>query len=65
MALVNNNAALLVTDVEAPVKLVGEVMDTINNEQLLEELTTNIGKMAFENAADAIAAQVIDLIAGK
>lgn len=62
MALVNNRAALLVTDREASEKLVDTMLDTISNEQLLSELRANIAKMARNNAAEHIANEVMKLI---
>lgn len=62
MALVNSRAALLVTDAEAHGKLVDTALGTISSPDVLEELKSNIGRMARHNAAEAIAAEVMRLI---
>ncbi len=65
MALVNYNAAVLVKDIEAKEKLKDEILRLINSESEKEKLATNISKLALNNAADIIAAEVINLASNK
>lgn len=62
MALVNQNAALLVKDMEAKNKLVPQVLEVLDDELLLTKLRRNISKMAFNDSAQIIADEVIKLI---
>ncbi|HLU83991.1 MAG TPA: undecaprenyldiphospho-muramoylpentapeptide beta-N-acetylglucosaminyltransferase, partial [Vicingaceae bacterium] len=55
MALVNQNAALLVKDMEAKNKLVPQVLEVLDDELLLTKLRRNISKMAFNDSAEIIA----------
>lgn len=61
MALVNYNAAVLVKDSEASIKLKGEILRLINSSEEREKLAYNISKLALHNAADIIAAEIINL----
>lgn len=65
MALVNYNAAVLVKDVEAKEKLKDEILRLINSESEKDKLAVNISKLALNNAADIIAAEVINLASSK
>lgn len=62
MALVNQNAALLVNDMEAKNKLVPQVLEVLDDELLLTKLRRNISKMAFNDSAEIIADEVMKLI---
>ena len=62
MALVNQNAALLVKDMEAKNKLVPQVLEVLDDELLLTKLRRNISKMAFNDSAEIIADEVMKLI---
>lgn len=62
MALVNQNAALLVKDMEAKNKLVPQVLEVLDDELLLTKLRRNISKMAFNDSAEIIADEVIKLV---
>jgi len=62
MALVNENAAIIVKDVEAREKLVGETINLINNEEKISELSENISKLKKENSDHKIAEEVLKLI---
>ncbi len=62
MALVEKNAAVLVTDAEAREKLVTEMLGLIRNEAKCEELAKEILHFARKNAAKEIADEVIKLI---
>lgn len=62
MALVNHNAAVLVTDSDAPENLGNEVVELMNNEDKLLKLSVNIISFGRPNAADTIANEVFKLI---
>lgn len=61
MALVNYNAAVLVKDSEAKQILKNEILRLMNSQNEREKLANNISKLALTNAADIIAAEVINL----
>jgi UDP-N-acetylglucosamine--N-acetylmuramyl-(pentapeptide) pyrophosphoryl-undecaprenol N-acetylglucosamine transferase len=62
MALVNENAALMVKDVEAKDSLVSESLKLIYDEQLCDKLSVNIGKWAKPNATEEIVDEIEKLI---
>jgi UDP-N-acetylglucosamine--N-acetylmuramyl-(pentapeptide) pyrophosphoryl-undecaprenol N-acetylglucosamine transferase len=62
MALVNKEAAVLVTDKEATEKLVSEALKLMFDEQLCVKLTDNIGKLAKPNATNEIVDEIEKLI---
>ena len=61
MALVNQNAALMVRDVEANQKLVAIALETLQNNTFLCTLGQNASKMAYKDSALTIAKEVIKL----
>ena len=61
MALVNNNAAVLVKDNEAEQNLVDIALQLINDEDQCTMLGENIGKMALPNADEIIAREVLKI----
>jgi UDP-N-acetylglucosamine--N-acetylmuramyl-(pentapeptide) pyrophosphoryl-undecaprenol N-acetylglucosamine transferase len=61
MALVGQDAAILVKDSEVKKLLVAEVTELMKNEDKKRELTSNIRKLAKEEAAMDIAKQIIEL----
>jgi UDP-N-acetylglucosamine--N-acetylmuramyl-(pentapeptide) pyrophosphoryl-undecaprenol N-acetylglucosamine transferase len=61
MALVEKDAALYVKDSEAPEKLIPLALETVYNDQQLNNLHTNILKLALPDSADIIADEVIKL----
>lgn len=61
MALVNQEAALLVRDIEAENQLINTAIALINDTQRLEKLHTNTLAMAQTNSATRIAQEVIKL----
>jgi UDP-N-acetylglucosamine--N-acetylmuramyl-(pentapeptide) pyrophosphoryl-undecaprenol N-acetylglucosamine transferase len=61
MALVNNNAAILVKDIEAKDTLVKAVLDLVDNEEMQHTLSKNIAKMAIPNAAELIVDELLKL----
>lgn len=62
MALIKNNAALMIEDREAVKKLVPEAIALLNDSFKLNAYTENISKMAFKNSADVIADEIIKMI---
>jgi len=61
MALVNRQAALFVSDADAPDKLIGMAIDTVSDDALLQSLAANVLKMALPNSAEIIAKEVLKL----
>jgi UDP-N-acetylglucosamine--N-acetylmuramyl-(pentapeptide) pyrophosphoryl-undecaprenol N-acetylglucosamine transferase len=61
LALVSENAALMVTDAEAVEKLIDEALALLKNEETKKELILNIGKMAMPNADEVIAKEVLEI----
>lgn len=61
MALVNKQAAILVTDIEAKSKLVSEAIQLVNNYNKQQTLKTNMKQLAFLNSANIIAKEVLKL----
>ncbi len=61
LALVNKNAALYVKDTEAKEQLIGKAIETVNQSELLNNLSKNIAKLAFTDSANVIAKEVIKL----
>ena len=61
LALVNKNAAVLVRDNEAAEKLIPTAVELINDDQRLNELHTNVLKLAQKDSAKRIAEEVIAL----
>ncbi len=59
MALVKNNAALLVKDAEAEEILIKQTLDLIKNSNLRKTLSQNIKKMALTDSAEKIADEII------
>ena len=61
LALVNKNAALYVKDADANDKLLDTAIATVNQAELLKNLSTNIAELAFTDSANVIAKEVIKL----
>jgi len=61
MALVNKNAAVLVRDADAAEQLVPTALELINDKNRLEQLHTNVLKLAQTDSAKRIAEEVIKL----
>lgn len=61
MALVNESAAELVKDVEAPQKLISEALHLIKNNDKLSMLSQNILKLAEKDSAERIADEIIKI----
>jgi len=62
MALVTHNAALIVKDVDAREKLAKEAIALLGNEQEINKLKENMGKLAFHDSANVIAKEILSLI---
>lgn len=62
MALVKNDAAMMITDSEAPSVLIDEAIKLINDEFRLNVYRENSGKMAVTNSAGKIAGEILKLI---
>ncbi|MBI5218569.1 MAG: undecaprenyldiphospho-muramoylpentapeptide beta-N-acetylglucosaminyltransferase [Bacteroidia bacterium] len=62
MALIKNNAALMVTDSEAREKLVEEAIGLLHDDFRKNVYIQNIAKMGIKNSADNIAEEIIKLI---
>jgi UDP-N-acetylglucosamine--N-acetylmuramyl-(pentapeptide) pyrophosphoryl-undecaprenol N-acetylglucosamine transferase len=61
LALVNENAAVLVTDKEAGAELINKALNLLNNKEKQIQISENIGKMAMPDADDIIAKEVLSL----
>ncbi|HKM93506.1 MAG TPA: undecaprenyldiphospho-muramoylpentapeptide beta-N-acetylglucosaminyltransferase [Prolixibacteraceae bacterium] len=61
MALVEQNAALMISDADAPLLLVSEALNLLNNEQQLSSLSHNISLLAKPNAAADIVTLILEL----
>jgi len=65
LALVNHNAAIMVTDAESEQKLMDEMLATVRNTEQLNDLSKNIAKMALRNADEHIVDKVFEIIGVK
>lgn len=61
LALVEKNAALMVSDVDAPEALVTKTLELINNDALQASLSEQIKQLGIPNAAERIAKEVLKL----
>jgi len=64
-ALVEKKAALMISDSEAPKKLVDLMLGLMENDPLRKELSTNISQLGLPDAAQRIAAEVLKILDGK
>ena len=62
LALVNREAALMVTDQEAPQQLVDTALATLADDALLANLSQNIVKLAYHDSAGKIADEIEKII---
>jgi UDP-N-acetylglucosamine--N-acetylmuramyl-(pentapeptide) pyrophosphoryl-undecaprenol N-acetylglucosamine transferase len=62
MALVQKNAAIMISDSEAVERLMPEAVATVQNHELLEPLADNIKMLAKFHAAEVIADAVMQLV---
>lgn len=61
MALVNKDAAIFVSDADAPAMLLQLALDTIANDEKLATLSKNVKEMGLQHPADIIADEVLKL----
>ena len=61
MALVKNNAAIMIKDSEAKEKLMNAAFELMNDESKKKELSDNISKMAISDAAERIVAEILKI----
>ena len=59
MALVKNNAAILIKDTEANEKMMHAAWELLHDEKQEKELSQNISKMAISDAAERIVAEIL------
>ncbi len=62
MALVNKQAALLVTDADANERLIKSAVSLAADQNLQKELTQKISKLAIYNSTDIIAKEILKLL---
>jgi len=62
MALVNKDAAILVKDVEAQESLGNAVVNLMNDTSRMQQLSHNIGTLAFSDSAERIVQEVFALV---
>ena len=62
LALVKENAAILIVDSAAEDTLVAQALSLLNDKEKSAKLSENIGKMAFSDADEVIAREVLKLI---
>lgn len=62
LALANRDAAIMVTDAEAPEKLVDAMLATVNDKDKLHSLSANVLRMALLNSAERIVDEVEKII---
>ncbi|MCX6257703.1 MAG: undecaprenyldiphospho-muramoylpentapeptide beta-N-acetylglucosaminyltransferase [Bacteroidia bacterium] len=62
MALVNEHAAMMVPDVEAPARLIQAALTLMADRELTETLSANIRKLAIRDSARKIAEEVLQII---
>ena len=65
LALVNNQAAVMVTDKDAPQKLVDTALSIIHDNARLVSLSQQIGKMAHFHSAEQIVDEIMKIIERK
>lgn len=61
LALVNKNAAIYIKDDAAPEALLDKAIETVNQPEILKNLSTNIAQLAFTDSANIIAREVCKL----
>lgn len=62
LALAHRNAAIMVTDADAPTTLVDTMLDTVMQTERLNTIATNVKAMALNNAAEKIVDKVMEII---
>ena len=62
LALVRENAAVMIKDTDAKEMLISKALELINDNDALKQLSINILKLAETNSAERIADEVVKLI---
>jgi len=62
MALVNQDAAIIIPDIESKERLVKEALSLLDKDSELDKLEKNISLLAKPNAADEIAEEILKMI---
>ncbi len=62
LALAHRNAALMVTDADAPTSLVDTMLSTVTQTQRIADIEKNVKAMALNNAAEKIVDKVMEII---
>lgn len=62
MALVNNDAALMVRNAEAKEKMIPTILELLSDEKLQQDLVGNLKKMGRPNATSEIAEEIFKLV---
>lgn len=62
LALVNRNAALMITDANAPEQLVPTMLRTVVNDDTIKALEQNVKEMALPDSAERIVDRLLELI---
>ena len=62
LALVNREAAIMVTDADAAESLVSTMLDTVTDDEIVTQLGNNVEKMALRDAAEHIVDEVEKII---
>ncbi len=65
LALANRHAAIMVTDADAPQKLVDAMLDTVKHADKLHTLSANVERMALLNSAEHIVDEVMRIVSVK
>jgi len=62
MALVHENAAVLIKDNEAKEKLISQVIELVNDNETKDSLSANINKLGISDAADRILKEIESIV---
>ena len=62
LALAHRNAAIMVTDADAPTALVDTMLQTVMQTEQLNTIAANVKAMALNNAAEKIVDKVMEII---
>ena len=62
LALADRDAAIMVTDADAPEKLVDTMLATIANKEKLSTLSANVERMALLNSAEHIVDEIMAIV---
>lgn len=62
LALVNNDAALMIADNEAVERLADTILSTVKDSAKLSKMGQNVRKLAMENSDDRIVDHILDII---